>query len=195
MIDNDLKTRIEYRIKEHHKLYELPVIAEYWEEIYAKSIEDIEGYSDWRPDRSHSVGKDQICTIEGTTLKISNKSGKYNPTNNTLQISGSRSGEYKTLKQKLRFFSDKQEDFYVCLATSTRKTDRKEYYLFSFDTRILNYSEADWQPKYSKTGKQSGWLCKTDRYQAAIQQSLSGQLWTTINLEAANIQPEVITID
>lgn len=195
MIDNDLKTRIEYRIKEHHKLYELPVIAEYWEEIFAKSIEDIEGYSDWRPDRSHSVGKDQICTIGGTTLKISNKSGKYNPTQNTLQISGSRSGEYKTLKQKLRFFSDKQEDFYVCLATSTRKTGRKEYYLFSFDTHILNYSEADWQPKYSKTGKQSGWFCITDRYQAAIQQSLSGQLWTTINLEAANIQPEVITID
>jgi 4-hydroxybenzoate polyprenyltransferase len=44
LIDNDLKTRIEYRIKEHHKLYELPVIAEYWEEIFAKSIEDIEGY-------------------------------------------------------------------------------------------------------------------------------------------------------
>lgn len=195
MINNDLKTRIEHRIKEHHKLYDLPVIAEYWEEIFAKSIEDIEGYSDWRPDRSHSVGKDQICTIEGTTFKISNKSGKYNPNNNTLQISGSRSGEYKTLKQKLKFFSDKQEDVYVCLATSTKKNSQKEYYLFSFDTHILNYSEAEWQPKYSQNGKQSGWFCKTDKYDAAIQQSLSGQIWTTINLEAANIQPEVITID
>lgn len=195
MINNELKTRIEYRIKEHHKLYDLPVIAEYWEEIFAKSIEDVEGYTDWKPDRSHSVGKDQICTIQGTTRKISNKSGKYNQNNKTLQISGSRSGEYKTLKQKLKFFSDKQEDVYVCLATSTKKLNKRHYFLFSFDTSILNYSDADWQPRISKTGKPNGWQCKTNYYSAAIHQSLSGQLWTLIDTQATNLEPEVIVID
>lgn len=195
MIDDELKNAIEGRIKEHHKLYELPVIGEYWEEIFARSIEDVEGYSDWKPNRSHAIGKDQICTINGLTYKISNKSGKYNPTSNTLQISGSRSGDYKTLKQKLRFFSDKQEDVYVCLSTNTKKTDTRKYYLISFDTKILDYSEADWQPKFDQSGKRNGWVCETDKYKASIQQSLSGQLWTTLKLESANIQPEVIEID
>lgn len=196
LIDNkDLLDKIEFRIKQHHKLYDLPLIAEYWEEVFAKSIEDVEGYSDWLPDRSHSVGKDQICTLFGKTIKISNKSGKYNPSSNTLQISGSRSGEYKTLRQKLKFFSDKQEDVYVCLATSTKKPKMKEYYFFSFDTSILDYDKVEWTPKMSRQNKQVGWQCKTDTYYAAIYQSLSGQLWTTINLDSANIKPEVIKID
>jgi hypothetical protein len=195
LINNELLDRIKYRIRQHHKLYELPVIAEYWEEIFAKSIEDVEGYTDWRPDRSHSVGKDQICTIGGNTLRVSNKSGKYNSRKNTLQISGSRSGEYKTLKQKLKFFSDKQEDVYVCLATNTKKSIRNEYYLFTFNTKILNYSEAIWEPKISRTGKQNGWYCKTDEYYACIQQSLSGQLWTTINTLSTNLEPEMVKID
>lgn len=195
MIDNELISKIEYRIKEHHKLYELPVIAEYWEEIFAKSIEDIEGYTDWRPDRSHSIGKDQVCTISGNTIRVSNKSGKYNTIKKTLQISGSRSGEYDTLQQKLEFFSDKKEDVYVCLATNTKKSIKNEYYLFAFDTEILDYSEADWSPKYSKQGKQTGWYCQTDHYTAAIHNSLSGQLWTTLYTSSLNLEPATIKVD
>lgn len=195
LINNELITNIRRRIKQHHYLYELPVIAEYWEEIFAKSIEDIEGYTDWKPDRSHSIGKDQICTIDGITFRISNKSGKYNPSKKTLQISGSRSGEYKTLREKLKFFSDKQEDMYVCLATNVKKISKKEYFLFTFSTDILNYSDANWESKFSKNGKHTGWFCETNNYFACIQQSLSGQLWTTIYTENCNIIPEVISIE
>jgi hypothetical protein len=195
MITHELIKYIKHRIRLHHKIYDLPVIAEYWEEIFAKSIEDIEGYTDWKADRSHSIGKDQICTVDGITFRVSNKSGKYNKERQTLKISGSRSGEYKTLQEKLKFFSDKQEDMYVCLATDEKRNPKKEYFLFSFSTDILNYSEANWEPKYSKSAVHTGWFCETDNYQASIQQSLSGQLWTKIYTAKANIFPEVICID
>jgi hypothetical protein len=195
MLNKTIKRAIQKRIKKHHKLYDLPVIAEYWEEVFAKSVEDGEGYSDWKPDKSHCIGKDQVCTIDGETYRISNKSGKYNRKNETLVISGSRSGEYETLEDKIKFFSDKKEDVYVCCATETKKPSSKNYYIFFFESKLLNYSEANWLPKYGKNQTQTGWYCDTDNYRAEIRHSLSGQIWTTIKLLNANITPEVISID
>lgn len=195
LVNDELKIAIKEELLKHHQNYELPVISEYWENLFANAVKTVEGYSDWKPNRSHAVGKDQNCTIYGQTFRVSNKSGKYNPTKRTLQISGSRSGKYKTLEEKLQFLSDKQEDVYVCLATSTDKNATGEYYLFTFDTELLNYAEADWQPKYDREGNQNGWQCETEHYKATIRNSMSDQLWTTIKLEATNIEPEVIKID
>lgn len=195
LVDYDLKNAIKQELLKHHQSYELPVISEYWENLFANAVRTVEGYSDWTPNRSHAVGKDQKCTIYGQTFRVSNKSGKYNQIKQTLQISGSRTGKYKTIEEKIKFLSDKQEDVYACLATNTNKRITNEYYIFTFDTNLLNYSDAEWQPKYDKEGNQNGWQCETDHYFATIRNSMSDQLWTTIKLQATNIEPEVIKID
>ena len=68
-------------------------------------------------------------------------------------------------------------------------------FILGGEFEILNYSQAVWFPKKSKNGKQNGWYCETDVYYACIQESLSGQLWTTINTVAANLKPEIIKIN
>lgn len=193
MLCNDILKQIKQRIKKHHKLYDLTVKGEYWEEILAKSIIDVGGTTDWTPERTHCVGRDQTCSWgEIDNKRISNKSGVYTISSNKLKISGSRSTSFLTLQEKINYFSDKQEDLYFCLSTSSIKKD-KNYYLFYFESSLLNYNQAEWIPNYNKEGtKMIGWKCNTDYYDAWINNDMSGQLWTHINTNAANLTPIVL---
>lgn len=193
-MNNELIEEIKHRILEHHKLYRLTIKGEYWEDIFSQAVISIGGYSDWTPDRTHMVGKDQICSWhDNQNIRISNKSGLYTISSNSLKISGSRSTTYETLEEKVKHFSNKQEDFYSCLATSSLKKD-KNYYLFYFDSKILDYDKADWQPTYDKENKHTGWKCSTDKYDAWIKKNLSDQLWTHIKIGPAEINPIKIEI-
>jgi hypothetical protein len=193
MLCNEIIKQIKSRIKKHHKLYDLTIKGEYWEEILAKSIIAIGGTTDWTPERTHSVGRDQTCSwSEFSDKKISNKSGIYTISSSRLKISGSRSTSFESLEEKIKYFSDKQEDLYFCLATSSIKKD-PNYYLFYFDSSLLDYHNALWQPNYDKTDtKMIGWKCNTDYYDAWIKNDMSGQLWTHIKLDKANLTPIVL---
>lgn len=189
MLTNELVKEIRKRIKRHHKLYDLPVKGEYWEEIFAHSIEATGGKSDWIADRSHGIGKDQTCLFDNNVEKrISNKSGVYTLSTNRLKISGSRSTTYQTIEEKIQHFSNKQEDLYFCLATSSLKKDTN-YYLFYFDTEILDYHNATWEEQYNQESELMGWKCSTETYDAWIRKGMSDQLWTHLKLNNTNIKP------
>lgn len=142
--------------------------------------------------KEHTIGKDQTCSwSESDTKRISNKSGVYTISSNKLKISGSRSTSHPTLEEKLNYYSDKQEDYYLCLATSSIKKD-PNYYLFCFDTHILDYKNAEWVEQYDNENELTGWKCSTDSYDAWIRRDLSDQLWTHIKLNNTDIKPFVI---
>lgn len=191
MLCNAILKHIKTRIKKHHKLYDLTIKGEYWEEILAKSIIDVGGTTDWTPERTHCVGRDQTCSWgEIDNKRISNKSGVYTISSNTLKISGSRSTTFETLEEKIKHFSDKQEDLYFCLATSTLKKDLN-YYLFYFESGLLDYQNAEWHEQYNED-QLIGWNCETTNYKAWIKRNMSDQLWTHIKLEPANLTPIVL---
>lgn len=192
MLSDELVEEIERRIREHHKLYDLSVKGEYWEEILAKAIIATGGTSDWLAERTHTIGKDQVCSWGVYKDKrVSNKSGVYTISSNTLKINGSRSTSHQTLDDKIAYFSDKQEDIYFCLATSSIKKDLN-YYLFCFETDILDYKNADWQEQYNESEELIGWKCETSTYKAWIKRNMSDQLWTHIKLDAINLTPTIL---
>lgn len=194
MLNKKLIREIEKRIIVHHHLYRTPVKGVLWEEIFAQSVTATGGQSDWTPNNSHEAGKDQSIVIgDLNNLRISNKSGTYTISSNSLKISGSRTTTYPTLDEKIQYISDKKEDVYVCLATSSLKKDNN-YYLFWFDTNILDYGNQTWIETIGKQGEHSGWKCECDRYRAWINKSLSDQLWTHINLKECGIEPICIEL-
>ena len=139
-MNDELIDEIKKRILEHHKLYRLTIKGEYWEDIFSQAVLQIGGFSDWAPERTHTIGMDQICSWgDYNNLRISNKSGLYTISSQTLKISGSRSTSYDTLEEKIQHFSNKQEDFYSCLATSSLKKD-PNYYLFFFGGILAPYT-------------------------------------------------------
>lgn len=191
MLSENLIDEIRKRIKEHHLLYDLSVKGEYWEEILAKSIIAIGGITDWTAERTHTIGRDQICSWnDNINKRISNKSGVYTISSNTLKINGSRSTTHQTLEEKINYFADKQEDVYFCLATSTLKKDLN-YYLFCFESSLLDYKNAKWEEQYTDE-KLIGWKCSTDKFNAWIKRNMSDQLWTHLKLNAMNLTPIVL---
>lgn len=194
MLNKKLIREIEKLIIVHHHSYETPIKGVLWEEIFAKAVIKSGGTSDWKPDDSHSVGKDQSCSwgaFENT--RISNKSGYYTISSGRLKISGSRTTSHTTLEEKIKHLSNKNEDLYLCLARSSLKKD-KNYYIFCFDTNLLDYHNQDWIENYDKNNKLSGWKCECPQYKAWVKKSLSDQLWTDINLAACNITPIIIEL-
>jgi hypothetical protein len=174
----NIENSIKIRINKHHQLYDLPLTAEYWEETLHKSFSDIGQNTDWQPDRSHKISEDMKHEYFG---RISCKSGavKITKKKKALVVSGSRTGKYKTIEEKLKFFSLKKEDVYFCLSRNKKEWDKgsKKYYLYVFNSSILNLSEQTW----NETG--GGWRCENKIYKAWITKKLSDQLWFEINME------------
>lgn len=194
MLNKKLIREIEKRILVHHHLYRTPIKGVLWEDIFAQSVIASGGSSDWQPNNSHESGKDQSCSLgNDNPIRISNKSGYYTISSNSLKISGSRTTTFPTLEEKIQYISDKKEDYYVCLATSSLKKD-DNYYIFWFDTSILDYGNQEWGETIGKKGESSGWKCECPKYRAWINKSLSDQLWTHINLKECEIEPIVIEL-
>lgn len=192
MFNKKLIREIEKRLLVHHHLYTTPIKGVLWEDIFAKSVVAVGGTTDWKPDNSHESGRDQSCSLgELGNVRISNKSGYYTISSSSLKISGSRTTSYSTIDEKIAYISDKKEDYYVCLSTSSLKKD-PNYYIFYFDTNILDYSKQEWVVNYNKSGDIVGWKCECPQYKAWISSSMSDQLWTNINLKVCEIEPIVI---
>jgi hypothetical protein len=194
VLNKKLIREIEKRILVHHHLYNTPIKGILWEDIFAQSVIASGGSSDWQPNNSHESGKDQSCSLgNDNPIRISNKSGYYTISSNSLKISGSRTTTFPTLEEKVQYISDKKEDYYVCLATSSLKKD-ENYYIFWFDTSILDYGNQQWVETIGKKGELSGWKCECNRYRAWINKSLSDQLWTHLNLKECGIEPICIEL-
>jgi hypothetical protein len=172
-----LVPHITHGLSKHHELYTGKVKAEQWEEIFALALKAAGFGSDWKGDNNHKVGVDQTTNCG---VRISNKSGSIKK--NKIKISGSRLTKHKTLEEKLKFLSIKNEDYIICLATDASwKKGHKKYYFIVIDSNNLNYLDMIWEDTLSKdkmrvTGhKGIGKGCE-----AIITKATSDQLWTTI---------------
>jgi hypothetical protein len=171
---------LEYRMQEHHELYCCKCKAEYLEEHFAYALTESGYGTDWKPDFSHKVGKDQTTN---SGVRCSNKSGTYIIKNKHLIINGSRTTKYKTLNEKLNFLSKNHQDYIFCMATTNEKIWNNKYYFIVLDSNKLDYHNQTWSETYGiikNKGELSGWECQSDYYSAKISKSMSDQLWTEI---------------
>ena len=167
------------RIKQYHSLFDVPLIAELWEETLHRSFMDLNYHTTWTPDRSHKVGEDmRIQSIRRS--RISCKSGQFitprDLKKKCVKINGGRSTKFETLEEKIKHFSGDHDDVYCCLAKS--KPFDKKYTLLVFESSLINVKQLDW--KESRTGKE--WQGKGN-FSATIGKSMSAQLWTIIPLD------------
>ena len=170
---------LEILIQEHHDIYSLPLIAEYWEEILSKAFGIIGYETTWKPDRSHAVGEDmRLVGMENS--RISCKSGQFiKPkalNKKCVKFNGSRSTKFKTLEEKITHFSNSHDDYYFLL--SKNKPFDKKYKLIIFKSEICKVDKLTWTE--SDSGKQ--WKGIGD-FMANIGKSMSAQLWTTLPLD------------
>jgi len=184
----ELELALVKRIKRYHEDFTLPLIAELWEEILHNSLLDIGLDSKWGNDRSHKVGED---IYEKTYGRISCKSGALSKDN--VKFNGSRTTKFKTLEEKLEFLSSDHDDCYFMLAKNKKNIDNKnfKYKVLIFSSSLCKVNKLNWEEKFNKTGKLSGWK-GTGNFNAEINRSMSDQLWLTLPLDMVE---HIIEID
>lgn len=183
-------------LHQHHLIYRLPSYGEYLEEMISKSFTDIGEKHKWEPDRSHKVSTD-ITLQSGQTVSV--KSGQYNLQKNHLTFSGSRLGQYSSLEEKLNAVISQSADFYICVAKIDsdwkpvpKRNEQKKYYLFMFDSDVLDYDKHIWTSKKTKSGSEN-YEMEVQGFAASIRASMSHQLWTTLGTEKIG-NPVLITV-
>ena len=169
-----LGKELKSRIDDYHDMFTFPLKGELWEEVLSKSLKSIGVDNDWQPTGSHKSGSDMKVLQTGEL--ISCKSGTID-NYGTLTLSGSRSTKYKTLDEKIDFFSNKQEDLYALLAKPPGvSAGIPDYEFILFHTGLLDYRSLDWDK--NKSGK--AYVAENEHLSCRIQSSMSGQLWTDI---------------
>lgn len=169
-----LGKELQLRIDDYHDMFTFPLKGEMWEEVLSKALKSIGLDNDWQPTGSHKSGSDM--KILQSNERVSCKSGTIKQSG-TLTLSGSRSTKYKTLREKIEFFSNKQEDLYALLAKPERKKGVIPSYEFIlFSTEILNYKNLRW----AKNASGKTYEAESRDLRCKIVGSMSGQLWTDI---------------
>tara|TARA_R110000796_G_scaffold55255_1_gene128793 strand:- start:765 stop:1346 length:582 start_codon:yes stop_codon:yes gene_type:complete len=183
-----LKLVLEKRIKRYHEDYTNALIAEMYEEVLHRSLLDIGLNSKWENNRSHKIGED---IFEESIGRISCKSGALSK--DSVEWNGSRTGKYETLAEKLEFLSSDHDDYYFMLAKDKKNIIDKnfKYKVLIFPSSLCKVNELNWEEKFSRDGKLSGWK-GTGNFNAKIVLSMSGQLWTTLPLDMVE---HIIEID
>lgn len=161
------------KINRYHEMFELPLIAEQWEEVLHRSILAIGQPTTWTPNRSHTVGED-MRLINIPNSRISCKSGVLNK--NCVKFSGSRSTRFQTLDEKIEHFSANHDDYYFLL--SKHQNFDHTYKLLVFPSALCRVNQLTWTE--SASGK--AWN-GVGPFVATISQAMSGQLWTTLPLD------------
>jgi len=185
MIDSHVIKTITDKIHKHHQLYRFPLKAELWEDIFDQTING--GSIRWNMG-SHTVGAD-VISKEGIRFQL--KGGMIDVKKDSIQWSGSRTTQYKTIEEKIDFISGNHCDMYAMLARNKKEWDRglQKYYLLTFQANLIDYTKLNW------TEKEEGWSGVNIElnYSAGIQKSMSHQLWTKAKLSYLG-KPEIITV-
>ena len=168
-----LTSAIETRIKRYHEDFSLCLMAEQWEEVLKRSMEDVGLNPEWENDRSHKVGED---IFEKSIGRISCKSGSLG--NGTVKFNGSRTTRFKTLKEKVEFLSSSHDDCYFMLAK-----DKKDIMKKNFKYKVLIFPSSTIKADTLKWEETKGGWKGTGDFSATINRSMSDQLWTTLPLE------------
>tara|TARA_Y100000389_G_scaffold152362_1_gene152342 strand:- start:12092 stop:12700 length:609 start_codon:yes stop_codon:yes gene_type:complete len=165
------------RVQLYHTLFELPLIAEQWEETLHRAFGDVGWTTTWKPNRSHAVGEDmRLPSIENSRLSC--KSGQFvkdRSLGQCVKFNGGRSTQFETLEDKLTHFSQPHDDFYFLLAK--KKNFDRQYKLIVFASPVCRVNQLNWTE--ASSGK--SWNGTGD-FKALIGKSMSAQLWTTLPL-------------
>ena len=194
----ELGDAIETRIKRYHKDFSLCMMAELWEEILYRSMIDIGlDTAEWDNDRSHKIGED---ISEDTFGRISCKSGALDRTGRSVKFNGSRTTAYKTIEEKMEFFSESHDDVYFLLAKNDKDIRSKnfKYKLLIFSSSTVKPTRLNWEETYSKkdASKLSGWKGSgVEGLSCIISKAMSDQLWTTVSMDMIEKTGHVIEID
>lgn len=179
--------KIEALIKQYHELFTIPLKAEYWEDLFNKSINDDKDHTDGF---SHSAGADVVQ--EEDDVEYQCKSGTIIKTKNkhVLQWSGNRTTTQKTLKDKIAHISNMKYDYFVFLARNDKEdwdNGIKKYYLIKLNARLIKYDRLDWGDKLGQrgtnTGEVVGYEAANKWLRASITFSMSDQLWTEVDYD------------
>lgn len=184
----ELTPILEKRIKSYHTMFQLPLIAELWEEMLHRSFKELGFSTTWLPNRSHKIGEDmRIQDIPNS--RISCKSGQFLNSRalgtECVKFNGSRSMRFDTLEEKIDHFSQSHDDYYFLLAK--KKSFDGTYKLLVFKSSICKVNKLEWT--LSSSGKTWG---GTGEFTAIIGKSMSAQLWTTLPL---NLITHIYDID
>jgi hypothetical protein len=179
---------IESKIKSHHELYpKLEVKDVYWECIVADSF----GVTDWTP-HNHNPNGDLKIKVYGLN-EPSLKSGKIE--NNILKFSSHRMSKFAELDEMLNFLDTRTYDSYLFLARP--ESGDLNYFVCYMPSKILKYSELQWNPTFAqkgkKKGKQSGWygVSKDGKIKCKIVFSMSSQLWVDVDMSLITLVKEI----
>jgi hypothetical protein len=172
----------------HNSGISLPLTSEYFENILHNAFIKTGIATDWKPNRSHQVGKDmELYNYENS--KISCKSGIIQ--NNILTISGSRTSTHPTLEEKIHHLCIKRENWYLCLAKDKPFTNK--YLLCIFKSELITESienvEAWKSTKYEDgTFKNASCLCVKNIKSIIQNKNTSNQFWCSIPLDAIDLK-------
>ena len=186
IISDSILNSIRKYISKHHELYSTSVKAEQWEEILFKALTENNFSASWESG-SHKVGED-IKTEEFG--RISCKGGALKQTrykNESLSISGSRTTSYKTLDSKIMYLSSSHDDHYFCLAKYKKDINSGNYCykLIVFPSKLIKPSNLEWKEK----GK--NFCAEGIGITQKIQTSMSGQLWTDLDVSLTSYQYDI----
>ena len=171
-------------IEQHHEIYDLPVLGEYWENLLSKSLNSLNIKNDWTPDLNHAQGVDLVID---KGLRVSCKTGQVvGREKSNLKFSGSRMTKHLSLKEKLNFLSEKRDDVYMLLSRSKKEwaEGEKKYYFIAFPSNMLQYGNMKWKDTFATRGKNKGTVnghkASSEGLDASVSFAMSHQLWTTI---------------
>jgi hypothetical protein len=194
-VKNILKVHLLEKLRLHHTIYRLPAIGEYLEELISDTLKENGMPNDWKPQRTNSPSKDFTLNT-GETFSI--KSGLYNIKNATLKFSGSRLGKHSGIDEMVKSIKDNHADYYICVAKNDHDWsptpelgEDKTYYLFVFDSALLDYSGGIWNKVDNDLGYK--YVMDIPGMHARIVSSMSHQLWTTVDLSVIG-DPEKLVV-
>lgn len=146
--------------------------------IRAKGVE-----TGWDPE-SHKVSEDMKIVLNDEDTSISIKTGIWSDAKNTLVISGSRTGEHKTIEAKVNHLKTSSAELYLLIAGAKDAKAEDPYYMITFNHDVIDFgSPENWTEDKSK------WFYETDDVRLEIRKSMSDQLWVVIkNSKNINVQ-------
>jgi len=175
----DLVPHLTRRIRLYHEMFSQALQAEQWEEVLARSFQDVGIQSTWTPTFSHKIGEDmRLCGFADS--RISCKSGQLSnsmtPKRKCVKFNGGRSTKFVTLEEKLAHFSASHDDYYFLLSKNP-KFDRT-YKLIVFPSSLCRVNALEW----TMSVKGNAWN-GLGEFNATISKAMSDQLWTTLPLD------------
>lgn len=144
------------------------------EQLIENSLNEQGIETGWDPE-SHKVSEDMEMILDGDPTSVSIKTGVWDDKNSMLTISGSRTGEHKTIEDKLSHLKGTSAEVYLLLSGKKGAKPEDPYYLITFRHEAIPFGEpSDWTETPNK------WFYETETARLEIRKSMSDQFWIVL---------------